>query len=497
MGDKKKSMKRLKEESSDETQRQLKKAKTDTPLAFHEGPALRFSLWSVDGRARRGTLELPHAVVETPTFMPVGTHGTIKMIPSELMSLLGPRLILGNTYHLGSAPGVQVLKEAGGLHKFMNWPHALLTDSGGFQMVSLSSLSEITDTGVEFEHPETKEKLMLTPEKSMEIQEAIGADVAMALDDVVSVVEPSKERLEVALHRTTAWLKRCFAAHPSQSKQNIWPIVQGGLIDDFRKISIKALVEAGPAHGYAIGGLSGGEAKSDFWRVVELCTRPGVGLPQDRSRYLMGVGYTVDLVVCVALGCDLFDCVYPTRTARFGTALTDEGMMRLKKSKYATCLDPIDSTCTCYTCKNFTCSYLHYGMSQTSILTLLTIHNIYYMNNFMVRIREAIRANKFSSFVHAFLLKQFSTNPVPGWVADALSAAGLPIKTEWTSLTFDYTSTQVCGFTPHHVPHKSSTKKSEKKISSKKCQQLTSSNLVMQPSKQRSLRRLLIIFQRQ
>lgn len=436
----------------EENPRKLRKL-AEEPLASHVSTALAFRLWHECGRARRGTLTLPHGTVETPTFMPVGTHGSMKMVPSEVLETLGPTLILGNTYHLGSAPGVSILRKAGTLHNFMAWKRNLLTDSGGFQMVSLSSLSEVREEGVEFRHPETNEELLLTPEKSIEIQNAIGADVMMALDDVVSVVEPSEERLTLAVERTTRWLNRCLTAHVRRETQNLWPIIQGALNPKLRLQSLKSLI-ACDAPGYAIGGLSGGEAKSDFWKIVEQCTRPDGGLPRNKSRYLMGVGYCLDILVCVALGCDLFDCVYPTRTARFGTALSDEGLLRLRKSVYATDVSPIDSNCDCTTCKNCTRAFLHYGMNQPSTLALISTHNLRYMDRFMYRIRRAIEAKTFPSLVRELILKQFP-NTAPCWVRDALVAAGIDAA-EW--VPWDESASFLCGQMPHHIAHKAKNK---------------------------------------
>eukprot|EP01054_Gregarina_sp_Poly1_P011026 Gregarina_sp_Poly_1__11025@NODE_87_length_15225_cov_52_775630_g75_i0_p5_GENE_NODE_87_length_15225_cov_52_775630_g75_i0NODE_87_length_15225_cov_52_775630_g75_i0_p5_ORF_typecomplete_len447_score53_89TGT/PF01702_18/1_6e120_NODE_87_length_15225_cov_52_775630_g75_i081989538 len=435
-----------------EKHRSVKKRKLDAPpVSTFESLALKYQLWTTDGRARRGTLTLPHAVVETPAFMPVGTHGTIKMIPSELVEKLGPRLILGNTYHLGSRPGPRSF-ESGTLHKFMGWNGGLLTDSGGFQMVSLSKLSEMSEEGVEFVHPETNEKLLLTPEKSIKLQNCIGADIIMALDDVVSAVEPSETRLAESVDRTTRWLDRCITAHAKPESQNLWPIIQGGLHPHLRLASMTQL-KSREAPGYAIGGLSGGEAKSDFWRMVEICTRQkDEGLPENRTRYLMGVGYTIDVLVSVALGCDLFDCVYPTRTARFGTALSDEGMIRLRKSKYATDFGALTTNCDCYTCKNFTRAFIHHGINQPSILALLTVHNLRYMHLLGVRIRDAIERGKLPELIRTILAGHYAQDKAPGWVKDALAAAGIEEAKDW--FVWDDETNFKCGLVPHDESHK-------------------------------------------
>eukprot|EP00921_Rhytidocystis_pertsovi_P015084 GHVQ01024125.1.p1 GENE.GHVQ01024125.1~~GHVQ01024125.1.p1 ORF type:complete len:350 (-),score=36.89 GHVQ01024125.1:3107-4156(-) len=291
---------------------------------IHSDKALSFTLLAKCERARVGILQLPHGPVITPIFMPVGTRGTIKGLTSAQVECLGPSIILGNTYHLANQPGKGVLDACDGLHNFMGWRRNLLTDSGGFQMVSLAKLSTVSEEGVEFESPVDGSLMMMTPERSIEMQNTIGADIMMALDDVVSSTCQDRNRMEEATHRTLRWLDRCIASHKKPQSQNLFGIVQGGLHTDLREISLDGL-KSRNLPGYAIGGLSGGEAKDDFWKVVEQCTRPDTGLPEDRPRYLMGVGYPLDIVICVALGCDMFDCVYPCRTARFGTALVDNG----------------------------------------------------------------------------------------------------------------------------------------------------------------------------
>uniref|UniRef100_G1TYU5 tRNA-guanosine(34) queuine transglycosylase n=1 Tax=Oryctolagus cuniculus TaxID=9986 RepID=G1TYU5_RABIT len=261
-------------------------------------------------RARAGELRLPHGTVATPVFMPVGTQATMKGITTEQLDALGCRICLGNTYHLGLRPGPELIQKAHGLHGFMNWPHNLLTDSGGFQMVSLVSLSEVTEEGVRFRSPYDGDETLLSPERSVEIQNALGSDIIMQLDDVVSSTVTGP-RVEEAMHRSVRWLDRCIAAHRRPDKQNLFAIIQGGLDAKLRATCLEEMTKR-DVPGFAIGGLSGGESKEQFWRMVELSTSR---LPKDKPRYLMGVGYATDLVVCVALGCDMFDCVYPTRTA--------------------------------------------------------------------------------------------------------------------------------------------------------------------------------------
>uniref|UniRef100_A0A6B2L6N0 Queuine tRNA-ribosyltransferase catalytic subunit 1 n=1 Tax=Arcella intermedia TaxID=1963864 RepID=A0A6B2L6N0_9EUKA len=366
---------------------------------------------------------MPHGLVETPIFMPVGTQGTVKGLTCEQLGNIKAPIILGNTYHLGHRPGPEVMKTMGGLHKFMNWKGNILTDSGGFQMVSLLKLAEITEEGVTFESPHDGSKLLLTPEKSMEIQNAIGADIMMALDDVVSS-KISGPRVEEAMYRTIRWIDRCIKAHQRPNEQNLFGIIQGGLdpalrvicLDEFKKRNLP---------GYAIGGLSGGESKDEFWKIVSQCTDH---LPANKPRYLMGVGFPVDIVVCIALGVDMFDCVYPTRTARFGTALVPTGVMNLKLTLYANDFRPVDEDCDCLTCKNYTRAFLHVkSRGDTLCGMLLSYHNITYLLRLMKQARQSIIDQKFVEFVQQFMLKQFPKKDYPSWVTDALGSVHITL----------------------------------------------------------------------
>lgn len=357
-----------------------------------------------DGRARALTLKLGHGPVRTPVFMPVGTKGAIKGIsgPGMCAPPIGAEILLGNTYHLAFRPGADVVRKMGGLHKFMNYGNNILTDSGGFQMVSLLSLAEITEEGVRFQSPSDGTTMMLTPEESIRTQHKIGSDIIMVLDDVVHSCTQDDARFKLATERTVRWLDRCIKAHQEGGKQdaalgfasgpehqNIFAIVQGGLdvsAGGLREQCLEAFSQR-DSHlpGYAIGGLAGGESKEDFWRVVDLCCRR---LPKNKPRYLMGVGYPLDIVVCTALGVDMFDCVYPTRTARFGTAFTRTGLLKLKSAKFAKDMDPIDCSCPCHVCKGtelqgsgpYSRSSLHFMLKQGSVGgNLLTHHNLTYM----------------------------------------------------------------------------------------------------------------------
>ncbi|XP_048332335.2 uncharacterized protein LOC107420738 isoform X3 [Ziziphus jujuba] len=349
--------------------------------------ALRFEVLGRFNRARAANLTLPHFLCQTPLFMPVGTQGTIKGLTTNQLEEIGCQIILGNTYHLALRPTSELIDELGGLHKFMNWPRALLTDSGGFQMVSLLHLADITEKGVTFQSPVDGKPMLLTPEESIQIQNRIGADIIMALDDVVKTTITGP-RIEEAMYRTLRWIDRCIAAHKRPNEQNLFGIVQGGL---------------DPVLSYAIGGLAGGEDKDSFWRVVAQCT---AALPEDKPRYVMGVGYPLDIVVCSALGADMYDCVYPTRTARFGTALVTEGVLKLKHNVMADDTRPIDPTCACMVCKNYTRAYIHCLVTKDAMGSqLLSYHNLFYMMKLSRDLHSSIIEGRFPQFVCDFLRK--------------------------------------------------------------------------------------------
>lgn len=291
-------------------------------------------------------------------------------------------------------------------------------------MVSLLKFSRMDEEGVIFTSPHNGTQMILTPEKSMHIQNDIGADIMMQLDDVVHTLT-HRERMEEAMYRSIRWLDRCIAAHTNVEKQNLFAIIQGGLEVDLRKICVQEMVKR-DLPGYAIGGLSGGEEKDLFWRIVLECTKL---LPKDKPIYCMGVGYAVDLVVCVALGVDMFDCVFPTRTARFGSALTKEGSIHLKHKKYANDFTPIDKECSCLTCKSYTKAFLHSVVTkETTACHLLTIHNVAYQLTLMRGIRESIKKNEFPQFVRQFLRDLYPKHEsIPKWVKEALEAVNIPI----------------------------------------------------------------------
>lgn len=384
-------------------------------------PPLHYETFAYSNKARVGRLTLPHGPVDTPVFMPVGTQGTIKGLTSEQVKELGCQIILGNTYHLGLRPGTDVVDEMGGLHTFMNWKRNILTDSGGFQMVSLFDLAEIVEEGVWFQSPVDGTRLLLTPELSMQYQNEIGADIMMALDDVCSSLTTDKGRVEEAMQRTIRWLDRCLKAHKKPHVQNLFAIVQGGLEPHLRDICLKELI-ARDTPGYAIGGLAGGEDKSCFWKVVHQCT---THLPKDKPRYLMGVGYPLDIVVCVAMGVDMFDCVWPCRTARFGTAIVQNGLLNVKKSSFKNDMRPLDPNCECSTCRNYTRSYLHTVVTKEEVgSALMTVHNIHQMMTLTKNIRQAITEERYPAFIIDFLHAYFPKRDYPTWVVDALTACG-------------------------------------------------------------------------
>ncbi len=400
------------------------------------GPALQFELEAVDGRARASTLRMHHGAVHTPVFMPVGTQGTIKgLTPTEVAAPPQDcKIILGNTYHLGNRPGGDAVEALGGLHKMMGWDRCILTDSGGFQMVSLLHLAEITEQGVEFQSPADGSRMLLTPEMSMHLQNQIGSDIMMALDDVVDSKTVDDERFTEACHRTLRWIDRCIEAHARKDEQNLFGIIQGGLDvspGGLRDICLKGMLERdAQLPGYAIGGLAGGEDKDDFWRVVAHCCEH---LPTHKPRYLMGVGYPLDLVVCSALGVDMYDCVYPTRTARFGTALVPWGLLKLKHAACGKDHRPIDSTCPCVACTQYSRAQLHAMLkAETGAAQLITQHNITYMLRLTRGMRAAVHAGKYTQFVQAYLSGMFPEGPhtVPKWVQDALAHVGMPLG-EW------------------------------------------------------------------
>uniref|UniRef100_A0A0D9R3Q6 Queuine tRNA-ribosyltransferase catalytic subunit 1 n=1 Tax=Chlorocebus sabaeus TaxID=60711 RepID=A0A0D9R3Q6_CHLSB len=372
-------------------------------------------------RARAGELRLPHGTVATPVFMPVGTQATMKGITTEQLDALGCRICLGNTYHLGLRPGPELIQKANGLHGFMNWPHNLLTDSGGFQMVSLVSLSEVTEEGVRFRSPYDGSETLLSPEKSVQIQNALGLFIFIYYFKTES---HSVTQARVQWHNLS-WDYRCPPPHPVETE--FYHVGQGGLELLISIYPVPSEMTKRDVPGFAIGGLSGGESKSQFWRMVALSTSQ---LPKDKPRYLMGVGYATDLVVCVALGCDMFDCVFPTRTARFGSALVPTGNLQLRRKVFEKDFGPINPECTCPTCQKHSRAFLHALLhsDNTAALHHLTVHNIAYQLQLMSAVRTSIVEKRFPDFVRDFMGTMYGDPTLcPTWATDALASVGITL----------------------------------------------------------------------
>ncbi|MBV8470205.1 MAG: tRNA guanosine(34) transglycosylase Tgt [Burkholderiaceae bacterium] len=354
---------------------------------------LNFELLKTEGRARRGRMTLNHGVVQTPIFMPVGTYGTVKGVMPRSLEEMGAQIILGNTFHLWLRPGLDILRQFGGLHRFENWHKPILTDSGGFQVWSLGEMRKISEEGVKFASPVNGDKLFLTPEISMQIQTVLNSDIVMQFDECTPyetkghITTEKEARASMAL--SLRWAKRCADEFGRLANPNaLFGIVQGGMFEHLRDESLAGL-SALDLPGYAIGGLSVGEPKEDMLRVLD---HIGHQLPQHKPRYLMGVGTPEDLVEGVRQGIDMFDCVMPTRNARNGHLFTRFGDLRLRNARYKTDERPVDETCSCYTCANFSRAYLHHLDRCGEMLgpMLTSIHNLHYYLNLMREVREAL-----------------------------------------------------------------------------------------------------------
>jgi len=355
-----------------------------------------------DSKARLGKLYTPHGVIETPIFMPVGTRATVKAMTPEEVRDLGAQIILSNTYHLYLKPGHELIKEAGGLHKFMNWNGPILTDSGGFQVFSLGSLRKITEEGVEFRSHIDGSKHMLSPEKSIEIQNALGSDIMMAFDECTPY-PATYDYVKQSMERTTRWAKRCKDYHKDWEKQALFGIVQGGMYKDLREISARDIVEL-DFPGYAIGGLSVGEPLDLMCDILDHTTE---FLPENKPRYLMGVGTPDYLFEAVVRGIDMADCVLPTRIARNGTVMTSLGRLVIRNGKYAKDFSPLDPECDCYTCKNYSRAYIRHLFNVNEILAsrLATTHNLYFLIKLMENIRKAIKEDNLLEYKSEFYKK--------------------------------------------------------------------------------------------
>ncbi len=370
--------------------------------------SLYFEIIKTQGRARAGWLHTPHGKIPTPVFAPVGTQATVKAVPPRDLHEAQASLILANTYHLHLRPGDELVKEMGGLHRFMAWPGPILTDSGGFQVFSLAEINKIDDQGVTFRSHLDGSKHRLTPESSMAIQENLGADIIMCFDQCPTPTD--RAVVEQAVERTSRWALRCREAHPDDQPQALFGIVQGGIFEDLRARSA-AYLQTLDFPGYAIGGLAVGETKPEMYATLDM-TEPM--LPTHKPRYLMGVGEPDDLVEAVQRGVDIFDCVIPTRLARHGAAFTPDGRINMRKLTYAHDPNPVDASCDCYCCQNFTCAYLRHLLKADEILGayLLSVHNIRFLIRHMEAMRQAILNDTLDEYAQAFLARYLKTAAV-------------------------------------------------------------------------------------
>lgn len=360
-------------------------------------PAIKYRLIKKDKHtgARLGEIITPHGTFPTPIFMPVGTQATVKAMSPEELEDLGADIILSNTYHLWVRPGEDIVKEAGGLHQFMNWHKGILTDSGGFQVFSLAKLRDITEEGVHFRNEINGAKMFLSPEKAIQIENDLGPDIMMSLDECPPFFE-SYDYVKHSVARTSRWAERGLKAHRNPGTQGLFGIIQGAGFEDLRRQSAHDLVSM-DFPGYSIGGLSVGESKAEMNRVLEFTTPL---IPENKPRYLMGVGSPDALIDGVIRGVDMFDCVLPTRIARNGTCMTSHGRLVVKNAKYARDFTPIDDQCHCYTCRNFTRAYVRHLLKtdETFGLRLTSIHNVYFLVHLMKDVRQAIMDDNLLEF---------------------------------------------------------------------------------------------------
>jgi queuine tRNA-ribosyltransferase len=367
-----------------------------------------FKLEATSARARAGTFSTPHGLIETPTFMPVGTHGAVKAMTPDQVAATGAQVVLSNTYHLALRPGEGLVEKLGGLHKFMQWPGPILTDSGGFQVFSLPS-AELSDAGVRFTNEVTGETMDLSPERSIAIQNALGADIIMAFDECTPY-PATKKLAATGVRRTLAWMERCIAAH-ERDDQALFGIVQGSTFPELREQCARELV-AMDCPGYAIGGVSVGEGHDLLCQVTD---HAAPLLPDHKPRYLMGVGLPEDLIACVGYGIDMFDCVIPTRFARSATVFTSRGRIRLTNRRYRRDAYPIDVSCDCYACAEgrFSRAYLHHLFAANEVLSaiLCSIHNVHFYTSLMRQARRAILEDRYPAFAAAFMADYASEDP--------------------------------------------------------------------------------------
>ncbi|HEY8364745.1 MAG TPA: tRNA guanosine(34) transglycosylase Tgt [Haloplasmataceae bacterium] len=372
--------------------------------------AIKFELLHVckQSGARLGKLYTPHGVIDTPIFMPVGTQATVKTLSPEELKTMKTQILLSNTYHLWLQPGDDIIKEAGGLHKFMQWDGPILTDSGGFQVFSLSKLRKITEEGVHFRHHKSGAPLFMTPEDAIRIQNNLESDIMMSFDECIEL--PAEyDYVKKSVERTLRWAERGLKAHKNTEKQALFGIVQGGVYEDLRRLSATELVKL-DFPGYSIGGLSVGESKEEMYRTIE-ATIPY--LPTDKPRYLMGVGSADALIEGSIRGIDMFDCVLPTRIARHGTAMTSQGRVVIKNQQYERDFTPLDHECDCYTCTHYTRAYLRHLIKaeETFGQRLISYHNVYFLLKLMEKVRKAIKENRLLDFRDEFFSKYGFNNP--------------------------------------------------------------------------------------
>jgi queuine tRNA-ribosyltransferase len=352
-----------------------------------------------NSKARLGKLTTAHGEIDTPAFMPVGTHATIKGLMLKDVEEAGAQIILSNAYHVFLRPGIELIKKAGGLHKFMGWDKPILTDSGGYQIFSLALFRKMHERGVEFQSHIDGMKHFLTPEDVVKIQEDLGSDIIMPLDECVHY-PCTRDQAKTAMHRTIAWAKRAQEAH-KKGKQILFGIVQGATYEDLRKECAKIMVDM-DFEGYSIGGVSVGESSNLIYNIIELAA--GI-LPEDKPRYAMGIGYPFDIIEAVERGVDMFDCVIPTRYGRNGTAFTSCGKIVVRNSSFAEDMGPLDPECGCYVCRNFSRAYLRHLFNAKEMLglILLSLHNVYFFLDMMRKVRQAIKEDRFSQFKQMFL----------------------------------------------------------------------------------------------
>lgn len=371
---------------------------------------MKFKIDNTDGNARACTIKTAHSTIKTPVFMPVGTQGTVKSLDSNDMLALGAEIILGNTYHLYLRPGDELVKKFGGLHGYTGFTNSFLTDSGGFQAFSLSDISKADKNGIMFKSHIDGSKHYFTPQKVLDIEYNLGSDIMMILDDLVALPN-TKDRIKLSIERTTGWAKEAITYHKQKQNegvgvmQNIFAIIQGGIDKEFRKMSAEQLCELTDFDGFAIGGLSVGELNNEMYDTVEFTTQ---FMPTTKPRYLMGVGTPEDLIENIHRGVDMFDCVMPTRNARNGTLFTSFGKVNIKSAVFKEDHKPIDETCNCYTCKNFSRAYLNhlFRAKELTYFRLGSIHNLHYYLTLMREAREAILTNNWITFRKEFFDKR-------------------------------------------------------------------------------------------